>query len=51
MNVCYPADLGAIDMPERKMLQQVFEGKYAQLFFYQIGTLGTNAFKIFYRTG
>src|SRR5690606_10928008 len=40
-------DLGFIDMPVRKMLQQIFPCKNGQFFFEQVATLRANALEVF----
>jgi hypothetical protein len=38
-----------INMPVRKMIEQIIKRKNVQLFFQQIGSLGTDSFQVFYR--
>jgi hypothetical protein len=51
MNIGYLIYLCFIDVAIRKMLQQVLESKYTQLFFKQVGPLRSYAFQVFYGTG
>lgn len=46
MDIPYLIKLCTIDMPERKMPQQIAESKYAKLLFQEVGTHGANAFQI-----
>ena len=47
----YACPFAFVDMSERNMLQQISECKNLQLFFEQLGALGSYPFEIFDRTG